>query len=204
MSGSGPGEDILVYDTVPEELVGRREMVDVTVTSLEMFADPRREVPPAPDGVRVVRAHPPGVRFYRFLYDAVGRPWQWHDRKLWDDAKLAATVDDPRVEVHVLWRRGTPAGYVELDRRGDALCEVAYFGLMPEAIGGGLGAYLLTWAVREAWRDPALKRLWVHTCTLDHPKALGLYERCGFVRFRASKHRQYIVIPEEISPDHNR
>jgi GNAT superfamily N-acetyltransferase len=200
-------DEIRVYDSVPEGLVGRREMVEVTVTSLQMFADPGAEIAAAPEGVRLVRAAPPGVRFYRFLYDAVGAPWHWYERKLWDDAKLAATVDDPQVEVHVLWRHGAPAGYVELDRRVLGVCEVAYFGLFPEAIGGGLGTWFLRWAVREAWKDPALKRLWVHTCTLDHASALGVYQKCGFEKFRASKHRQYIVIPPDpapgISSDHN-
>jgi GNAT superfamily N-acetyltransferase len=198
--------ELKIYDGVPDGLIGRRALVEVATTSLEMFRDPGGELPPAPDGVRVVRAAPPGVRFYRFLYDGVGAPWHWYDRKRWDDATLAATVDDPAVEVHVLWRRGAPAGYVELDRRVAALCEVAYFGLFPEAIGGGLGTWFLRWAVREAWREPALDRLWVHTCTLDHPSALGVYRKVGFEPYAEERHRQFIVRPEPpgISPDHNR
>lgn len=185
-----------VYDTVPPGLGGRREVVEVVTTSLEMLRDPRVDPGPAPESVRVVRAAPPGVRFYRFLYDAVGAPWHWYDRKGWDDARLAATVDDPRVEVHVLWRRGAPAGYVELDRRVDGECEVAYFGLFPEAIGGGLGTWFLRWSVREAWRgdDAAMQRLWVHTCSLDHASALGVYQKCGFAPYREHRHRQYIVV----------
>lgn len=195
-----------LYDTTPAGLVGRREIVEVITTHLEMFHAPTAELPPSPDGVRVVRAAPPGVRFYRFLYDGVGAPWHWYDRKRWTDAALAAVVDHPQVEVHVAWRHGAPAGYVELDRRTAGQCEVTYFGLFPEAIGGGLGTWLLRWGVREAWRDPALTRLWVHTCSLDHPSALGVYQKVGFEAFAQETHRQYIVVPERggISPDHNR
>lgn len=194
--------ELPVFDTVAPGLTGRRELVDVVTTSLEMRSQPAGELPPAPDGVKVVRASPPGVRFYRFLYDAVGAPWHWYDRKAWSDERLAAVVDDPRVEVFVLWRRGVPAGYVELDRREPGVCEVAYFGLFPEAIGGGLGTWFLRWAVREAWRDERLERLWVHTCTLDHESALGVYQKCGFHPYAQGRHRGWIVHPG-ISPDHN-
>jgi GNAT superfamily N-acetyltransferase len=187
--------ELPVFDTVAPGLTGRRELVDIVTTHLEMQREPAGELPPAPDGVKVVRATPPGVRFYRYLYDAVGAPWHWYDRKSWSDAQLAAVVDHPRVEVHVLWRRGVPAGYVELDRRSAAACEVAYFGLVPEAIGGGLGTWFLRWAVREAWRDEALARLWVHTCTLDHASALAVYQTCGFHPFRHERHRGYVVHP---------
>ncbi len=194
--------ELPLFDTVPPGMTGRRELVDIVTTSLEMLRAPDAALPPAPDGIKVVRATPPGVRFYRFLYDAVGAPWHWYDRKTWSDERLAAVVDDPRVEVHVLWRRGVPAGYVELDRRDHGTCEVAYFGLFPEAIGGGLGTWFLRWAVREAWRDETLTRLWVHTCTLDHESALGVYQKCGFHPYEQTRHRGWIVHPG-ISPDHN-
>ena len=182
-----------LYDPVPATLAGPRTIVEVTTTSLEMRAAPAPALAPPPDGVRIVRADPPGVRFYRYLYDAVGAPWHWYDRKRWSDADLAAVVDDPRVEVHVAWRRGAPAGYVELDRREPGQCEVAYFGLVPEAIGGGLGLWFLRWAVREAWRAPGMTRLWVHTCTLDHPSALPVYRKVGFEPYATERHRQYIL-----------
>jgi GNAT superfamily N-acetyltransferase len=192
-----PVGDVPLYDTVPRGTVGaegKREIVEVLTTHLQMWGDHGPELAPAPDGVRVVRAAPPGVRFYRYLYDGVGSPWHWYDRKRWSDEQLAAVVNDPEVEVHVAWRDGVPAGYVELDRRVERECEVAYFGLFPEAIGGGLGTWLLRWAIREAWKQAeGMERLWVHTCTLDHPSALGVYEKCGFHAFGHERHRQYIV-----------
>jgi GNAT superfamily N-acetyltransferase len=77
---------------------------------------------------------------------------------------------------------GVPAGYAELDGRVEGEIELAYFGLVPDFIGQRLGPWLLDWAVRRAWIGA--RRVWVHTCTLDHPGALAMYERAGFVRFK--------------------
>ncbi len=157
----------------------------VTITSLEMFACPEaaRAVPSWPAGARVERALRPGVAFYRFLYDTVGEPWLWADRRRWSDAALAERVQHPQVEVWVLTADGQPAGYAELDRRAPGEVELSYFGLLPTFIGCGLGGRLLRFAVDRAW-TPGIRRLWVHTCDLDHPAALGLYRRAGFAPFR--------------------
>jgi GNAT superfamily N-acetyltransferase len=68
---------------------------------------------------------------------------------------------------------------VELDRRVDGEVEIAYFGLMPDYIGRGLGPALLGWALERAWSYRP-RRVWLHTCSLDHPKALAVYRRAGF------------------------
>jgi GNAT superfamily N-acetyltransferase len=83
----------------------------------------------------------------------------------------------------VLYVLGVPAGYVELDARIKPEIEIGYFGLLPDFIGQKLGPYLLSFAVHEAWRRRP-SRLWVHTCSLDHPSALGLYQRLGFVPYK--------------------
>lgn len=157
----------------------------VTITYLEMHAPPAAPPRARPDDAAIVRANPPTVGFYRYLYDAVGAPWAWTDRKALTDDALAAVVQDAAVHVHVLYLHGTPMGYAELDARRPPDVQLAYFGLVPEAIGQGLGGFFLDWAVRAAW---ALAgdggRVWVHTCTLDHPRALPLYERAGFRRYR--------------------
>lgn len=188
-----PFGEVPLYDPVPAIMVGTKQIVEVMTTHLQMWGNHGQELAPAPDGVKVVHAKPPGVRFYRYLYDGVGAPWHWYDRKRWSDEQLAAVVDDPKIDVHVAWRNGVPCGYVELDRREAGHCEIAYFGLFPEAIGGGLGTWLLRWTIREAWKDETLERLWVHTCSLDHPSALGVYQKCGFHAFAHERHRQYIV-----------
>ena len=100
-----------------------------------------------------------------------------------DDATLASLLEEPGREVYVLYLSGTPAGYAELDRGSPDDVEVCYFGLLPEFIGRGLGPYLLDWTIRRAWLPPhgdGAERVWLHTCTLDHPKALATYQRAGF------------------------
>ncbi|MFQ5773584.1 MAG: GNAT family acetyltransferase [Kiloniellaceae bacterium] len=156
-----------------------------TITYLEMTARPTRPPPALPHGVHaaLLRARKPSAAFYRYLYDHVGEAWLWYERRALDDEALGAIVGDERVEIYVLYVDGVPAGYAELDRREPPDIELAYFGLMPEFIGKGLGAYLLGSAIDIAWsHDP--KRLWVHTNTLDHPKALPLYQRFGFKPYR--------------------
>jgi ribosomal protein S18 acetylase RimI-like enzyme len=80
----------------------------------------------------------------------------------------------------VLYLAGVPAGYFELDAAAPRETELRYFGLVPQFIGRGLGPFLLQAAIDQAWQRP-IERLWVHTRTFDHPKALGLYQRAGFV-----------------------
>ncbi|APR85544.1 Histone acetyltransferase HPA2 [Minicystis rosea] len=158
--------------------------IESVITHLEMLSPPASPPRPPPRaGLAVEQAVRPTVSFYRYLYDTIGEPWLWGDRRKLSDAALAAIVQDPAVAVHVLRVDGVPAGYAELDGRVPGEIELAYFGLIPEFIGQKLGPYLLDWAIRTAWaRGP--KRVWVHTCTLDHPGALAMYERAGFVIFK--------------------
>ncbi len=127
----------------------------------------------------VVHARKPTVAYYRFLYDAVGREYEWTDRTKLTDAQLIALLHDPRIEVHVLMADGVPAGFAELDRRIEGEIELAYFGLMPEFIGQGLGRYFLHWAMQRAWTYRP-RRFWLHTETRDHPAALPNYLKAGF------------------------
>jgi GNAT superfamily N-acetyltransferase len=154
--------------------------IETLVTFLEMTEPPRRApLPPPSAGIEVRRALRPTVSFYRYLYDAIGKDWTWYERKLLGDAELAAIIHDPGVEVNVLWFDGVPAGLAELDRRDLPDVELAYFGIVPEFIGQGLGRFLLDWAIHHAWRARP-RRFWVHTCDLDHPRALEVYQKAGF------------------------
>lgn len=148
---------------------------EVTTTYLEMLEPPPRPLPPAPAGAEVRQAEQPTPSFYRFLYEGVGGPWQWRDRKQLSDEELLQRV----AEVWVLSHRGTPAGYAELNFSQPGQAKLEYFGLFPEFIGRGLGGWFLAWTVACAWR-PGVKRVWVHTCTLDHPNALPVYQKAGF------------------------
>ena len=155
----------------------------VKTTYLQMFAHARRFVPPPREGLVVVHAKKPSVAYYRFLYDCVGRDYHWSSRKKLSDAQLAALLNDPRLEVHVLMADGVPAGFAELDRRTESEIELVQFGLMPEFIGQGLGKYFLQWTIDKAWSYQP-RRFWLHTCTKDHPAALPNYLKAGFAIYK--------------------
>jgi GNAT superfamily N-acetyltransferase len=158
--------------------------LEVVVTYLEMAAPPRRVPRPAPARkLALLRAEAIPVHFYRYLYNTVGEPWLWYERRLMSDEALAAVVQDDKVEIYVLYAGGVPAGYAELDRRDDRTTDLAYFGLVPEFIGQGLGGYLLDWTIDTAWL-PGPDRLLVNTCSLDHPRALQTYQKAGFTPYK--------------------
>jgi GNAT superfamily N-acetyltransferase len=148
--------------------------------------------PPQPSlpGVEIRRLAAIAVGEYRRLYRAVGAPWLWWERLVLSDAELAAVLAGPGIEIRVVERQGGFGGYSELDCRADEV-EIAYFGLVPDAIGCGLGRLLLTATLVAAWRRQP-RRVWLHTCTEDHPGALAFYRRAGFRLCR----RQAVVIDD--------
>jgi GNAT superfamily N-acetyltransferase len=119
----------------------------VKTTYLQMFARPEQTMLLPKEGLAVVHARKPTVSYYRFLYETVGRDYDWPRCKKLSDAELATLLHDPRIEVHVLMVEGVPAGFAELDRRGEGEIELVNFGLMPEFIGQGLGRYFLEWGM---------------------------------------------------------
>lgn len=166
--------------------------IPTVVTFLEMLERPS-SIAPLPRGkVAIIRAEHPPVHFYRYLYDTIGRDYFWVDRKKVDDRQLAAIVQDSLVELYVLHVDGNPAGMAELDFRRHGIGQLAYFGLMPEFIGRGLGLFFLHQADLLAWSKP-IEKLLVNTCTLDHPRALPMYQREGFVPY--AREDRYIELP---------
>jgi GNAT superfamily N-acetyltransferase len=100
-----------------------------------------------------------------------------------DDAELGRIIGDPAVEIFaVLDRQGIEIGFLEIDFREPNAAEIAYLGFVPELVGKGHGRWLMGHALSLGWRKD-VKRLWVHTCTLDHPSALGFYRAQGFTPF---------------------
>ena len=167
--------------------------IPTTVTFLEMPAKPAVIPPPQPKGkVAILKCENPPVHFYRYLYNAVGHDYQWVDRNKLDDQAMAAIIHDPLVELYVLYVEGCPGGMAELDFRDPKAAQLAYFGLMPESIGRRLGFFLLYQAVANAWLRP-IPKLLVNTCTLDHPRALPLYQRMGFVPY--AREARFIEMP---------
>jgi GNAT superfamily N-acetyltransferase len=157
-------------------------VLEDTITYLEMLARPtgRRVLAPL-DRLALMRAENCTVSFYRYIYDAVGMPWLWFERRLYGDAELEALIRKPTVEIFVLYVRGVPAGFFELDTATPRETKLLYFGLIPEFIGRRLGPYMLEAAIDRAWTARPIDRLWLHTSTYDHPRALGVYQRAGFV-----------------------
>ena len=136
----------------------------------------------------VERVQQPTPALYRDCYRTVGEPYHWYDRRDWSDEQIRAHLAQPDITLHVATRNGALAGWYELRRvPEDGSAEIAYFGLAPDAIGRGLGKHLLSAAVRDAWAmNPT--RVWLHTCTLDHPHALPNYEKRGFVRYKTEEY----------------
>lgn len=157
-------------------------LVDVTVFYLEMLAPDSRAIPAPRDGLTILHAQSPSVPYYRSLYDAVGRDYHWLSRRKMSDEELSAIIGDPRDELHVLHVAGAPAGFAELDRRRANDVELVQFGLIPRFHGHGLGKWFLQWTLDKAWSYQP-RRVWLHTCTLDHPAALPIYKNAGFVQY---------------------
>jgi GNAT superfamily N-acetyltransferase len=166
--------------------------IPVKTTYLQMVAPERRSTPLPMKAVEIVRAEKPAIALYRWLYDAVGRDWNWVDRRLLSDEELGRIIHDDRVEIYVLYVANVPVGYAELDCRRENEIELAYFGIVPELIGKGLGRYFLDWTVRKAWSH-APKRLWLHTCELDHQAALPMYLSAGFEVFDEKTVEQVVL-----------
>ena len=157
------------------------------VTFLEIRESPRADVPPSPLSLR--RIEDPRPDEYRELFRKVGARWLWFSRLVMDDAALAAIIQHPAVELFtVVDESGSEAGMLELDYREPGECELSFVGLVPELSGQGHGRWLLAEAINRAWRE-GVSRVHVHTCTLDHPAALGAYRRAGFVPYRRAVER---------------
>lgn len=166
--------------------------IPTVVTFLEMTERPSLLAPFPRGKIAILRAENPAVHFYRYLYDTIGNPYHWVDRKKVSDERLAELLATAGVELYVLYADGCPAGMAELDFRKEGVCNLAYFGLIPEYVGRGLGFFFLAQTTELAWSRP-VGRFTVNTCTLDHRRALPLYQRVGFVPY--SREERYIELP---------
>ncbi|HEX7721878.1 MAG TPA: GNAT family N-acetyltransferase [Pyrinomonadaceae bacterium] len=166
------------------------EMIEITRTYLEMRAPslfrPARNDDPL---IKIEQKRDCSVELFRFLYAEVGKNYYWTDRLPWTDEEITTYLQQREVSVWLMTYNGETAGYFELKKCDDGSTEIAYFGLMPEFIGRGLGKHLLSCATEQAWADGA-NRVWLHTCTDDDPAALPNYLKRGFKPFKSEK---YIV-----------
>lgn len=152
------------------------------VVCLEMLAMPQLR-PERPAGqLTLERWERPNLDEYRRLFVRVGAPYLWFSRLELGDDDLARILYDPDTEIYVARDGADVAGWFELDFQPDD-CELRFFGLVPGAIGGGSGRWLMNRVLERAWARP-IRRFWLHTCNFDHPDAMDFYRRSGFVPFR--------------------
>ena len=157
--------------------------IDTVVTFLEMDSDLHVHIhPPANLKLSLMRAEAIPVHFYRYLYDKVGEGLYWIDRKKLSDDKLTAAINAEGIELFVAYVGGVPAGFFELDVSDSECVWLAYFGIIADYQGLGLGKWLLSEAISAAWAKSP-NSIKVETCTLDGPRALPLYQRMGFVPY---------------------
>ncbi len=159
------------------------------VTSLEMTSKPPLRPTPHSE-LQLKRWEAPTPNKYRALYRRVGEPWLWFSRLIMADAELAAIIHDPKVKIWAVTDlRGIEVGILELDFREQLQCEISFFGLIPELTGKGHGRWLMAMALQLGWAEKnvegeGVERIWVHTCTLDAPGALGFYRKSGFMPYQ--------------------
>jgi GNAT superfamily N-acetyltransferase len=153
--------------------------VAAVVTCLELLERPALRTERAAAPWRLRRVPRPEAAWYRELYARIGAEWLWFSRLLMPVPALEAIIQHADVEVYALEAAGRDEGLLELDFRERGECELAFYGLASALLGQGAGRWLMNRALERAWARP-IRRLWVHTCTNDHPGALAFYLRSGF------------------------
>ena len=173
--------------TIPLRLEGYTDLppgkIANVVTYLDMTAPPDGDAPPAPAGLSVRHVPSPDPAWYRALFRRIGEDWLWSSILVMPADELAALLADPAIEIHVLARNGEAIGVAELDLRRAGEVEIVLFGVVPDAIGTGAARHLMTTVLRRAFRA-GVGRVWLHTCTFDHPDAVRFYRRAGFTAFK--------------------
>jgi GNAT superfamily N-acetyltransferase len=159
--------------------------IAAVVTFLEMFGAPPPRAVPDGHPFTLARWTRPDPARYLALYRKVGENWLWFSRTAMGEAALAAIIHDPRVEVFALVRGEEEIGLLELDFRDPDSAEIAYFGVVESFEGTSAARFMMGEGLARVWsRRPAPRRLFVHTCTLDHPRAVAFYQRSGFTPYK--------------------
>ena len=162
-------------------------LVDVTTYYLQMLDPARLRPRSCARGDWSTRRAEKSIDINRDFYRSVGGDWYWIDRLSWTDQRWQQYIDQPGLETWVARLDREVVGYFELDHQPSSGVEIAYFGLLPTFIGRGLGGVLLSEAIEHAWQLDT-KRVWVHTCTLDHPNALENYLARGLEIYKIETH----------------
>lgn len=159
-------------------------MKEVSTYYLEMKAASSLRSKEDPVGLEIHECEIKQFQFNKFLYQFIGKTWEWTDNLSWSDEQWKAYAENDNLRTWVAYFKDSPAGYYELQQQDGGDVEIAYFGLATPFIGKGLGGYLLSEAVKAGWEWDGTRRIWVHTCSLDHPSALHNYKARGFEVYR--------------------
>ncbi len=172
--------------TIPVSLDGYTDLPRGKIANVVTFLE--RTEPPGPpetptDGLSLVRVISPDPVWYRALYSRIGENWLWFSRAVMPEVELAAIISSPATVILALTRAGDAIGLAELDRTIPGEAEIVTFGVVPEEIGSGAARVLMEEALAHAFSG-GVRRVWLHTCTFDHPAALRFYVRQGFRAFK--------------------
>jgi GNAT superfamily N-acetyltransferase len=175
--------------------------VPYSVTYLEMTEKPAWDWPHLPVSAQVslLHAEAPPVWFFLSLYDAVGRDYAWEDIHKREHTDIREWLAADNMSLFVLYGHGWPQGFFLLEDQGEGVADLSYFGMVPEAVGRGLGKWLLRTAILTAWGRPGTTRMTVNTCTLDHPRALQTYQKSGFTPVRREDHIRTLTRDRDLS-----
>jgi len=175
------------------------DQINYVVSYLEMVVPPFFGWPSEPSGnILILEANNPPVRYFFSLYEAVGADYEWTDKLRCPIKEVNDFLLDPNVKLFTFLKNGWSAGFFVLDKRKQNICDLAYFGLVPEAIGHGYGEYLLKFAIKQSWAAEDINLLTVNTNTLDHPNALPLYKKMGFKVIKNEKETRILTRPKII------
>ena len=168
--------------TFPVRLDGYTDLPAGKIANVVTFlerTEPPAAPPPAHAEFAVRRVPNPTVAWFRALYSRIGQDWLWFSAAVMPDDRLAAYISQPTVEILALTKDGDDVGLAEINFSKAGEAEIATFGVVGEAIGTGAARHLMQHTLADAFR-PGIGRVWLHTCTFDHPAAVRFYLRSGF------------------------
>ncbi len=139
-----------------------------------------------PKGICKIKIkNPPDFQINKFFYKQIGKSYRWIDRLIWDDLKWMNYTKNTNLETYIMTDNEELIGFFELLFHPETRkCEIAYFGILDQYIGKKYGGYLLSEALRLGFRNNT-KKVWLHTCSLDHKHALSNYLSRGMKIFKS-------------------
>ncbi len=193
--------------TFPVLVDGYTDLPRGKIANVVTFLE-RTAAPPPPDAaspsliVRLVDR--PTVSWFRALYRRIGERWLWFSAAVMPDDQLAAFITAPTVEILALSRDGEDIGLAEIDFSKPGEAEIVTFGVVAEAAGTGAARHLMDHALGHAFRE-GIGRVWLHTCTFDHPAAIPFYLKSGFRAWKfaievSDDPRQTGALPRDAAP----